>query len=313
MSIRLDTPSESKTVKWMGDLVRLPIRSTDTSGQFSAQLANLSPGAGNPPHVHTKEAECFYVLEGQVEVSCGTTRHELSDHDLIYLPPGLPHQLKTTSDCSARLLVLLTGGAIENAFIEASGTDASQIGKIFAEYGVEIMDEYDGTYRPAGFESVSESDVIVSRAGEGDAYWLAGDTYTVRFAGEHADDKLAVVHFDIPPGGGPIPHVHGRDFESFFIIDGEVELYADGAIVTGHVNDVAVLPINIPHCFKNRTDTRAQMIAVVAPAGFDRFIAEAGVPARPGESAPPVNDDEKKRLIATAPKYGITLRPDIEF
>ncbi len=313
MSIRLDTPANSTTVQWMGETIRLPIRPADTSGQLSAQLATLPPGAGNPPHVHTRESECFYVLAGEVVISCGNATHELETSDLIYLPAGLPHQMKVTSPAPARLMALLTPGRLEEAFLKASGGDALDVKTVFAEYGVEMLDDYEGDYRPAGFEAVSESQVVVSRSGSGDSFWLAGDTYTVRLAGEQTGDRLSVVHFDIPPGGGPVPHVHGRDFESFFITSGEVELYADGDIVTGHPDDVAVLPVDIPHCFKNRTLNQAEMIAVVAPAGFDRFIAEAGVPARPGEPAPPVNDAEKKRLVAIAPNYGVTLRPDIQF
>jgi quercetin dioxygenase-like cupin family protein len=238
---------------------------------------------------------------------------QLGKDDLIYLPPGLPHQLKVTSATPAKVIALLTSGTLEEAFTKSAEGEGKLMHDVFAEYGVEILSEFDGNYRPKGFESIDESCIVVARGFEGDAYWLAGDTYTVRLAGESTGNQLAIVHFDIPPGGGPVPHIHGRDFEAFFIREGEVDLYADGTILTGHVDDVAVLPINIPHCFKNRTERRAQMLAVVAPAGFDRFIAEVGIPVQPGYPCPPLSEDEKKRLIATAPKYKITLRPDIHF
>ncbi len=38
------------------------------------------------------------------------------------------------------------------------------------------------------------------------------------------------------------------------------------------------------------------MIAIVAPAGFDRFIRAAGLTAITVQTPPPVDDDEKKRL-----------------
>jgi len=69
------------------------------------------------------------------------------------------------------------------------------------------------------------------------------------------------------PRGSPVPHIHTHGFEGFVITQGEVEIYADGDIATGRVNDEAVLPTNIPHCFKNRTTSHSQMIAIVAPAG----------------------------------------------
>lgn len=313
MPIRLDTPANSKTIDWLGNPLRLPIRSSETGGRLSAQLASLAPGSGNPPHVHTRETECFIVLEGSVDVSCGNVSATLNQGDLVYLPAGVPHQLKSSANETTRMLVLLTGGEIEDAFIKASGVNKDVMKSAFADFGVEIIDEFDPDYRPPGFESVSESACVVRHQGDGDAFWLAGDTYTVMLSGESTDEKVAVVHFDIPPGGGPVPHVHGRDLEAFVITEGEVELYADGAIMTATVDDVAVLPEDIPHCFKNRTDRNAQMIAVLTPSGFDRFIAEVGQPAITGQSPPPVDDDEKRRLAEAAPKYGVTLRPDILF
>lgn len=250
--IRLDTPAASKTLDWIGNQIRLPIRSADTSGRLSGQLASLEPGSGNPPHAHTRESECFVVLEGAVEVRYGNREATLNAGDLILLPAGLPHQLKSSPHKPTQLLVLLTSGAIEDAFIEAAGGDRSVMNGVFAQHGVHLLDEYEASFRPDGFSEVTEDDIVIVRGGEGERVWLAGDTYTVMLSGAQAEDKLAVVHFDIPPGGGPIPHVHGRDFEAFIITEGEVELYADGAIVTGTAGDVAVLPENIPHCFKNR-------------------------------------------------------------
>ena len=79
------------------------------------------------------------------------------------------------------------------------------------------------------------------------------------------------------------------------------------------VGDVAVLPEHIPHCFKNRKASNAQMLAFVDPAWFDHFIKEVGRSAIVGRSPPSVDDVEKKRLMEAAPIYSLTLRPDIQF
>ncbi len=300
-------------LNWFGNEVRFPIRSADTSGILSGQLATLAPGTGNPPHVHTREAECFMVLEGQIAMKCGANSVTLNAGDLAYLPAGLPHQLVSSASLTTKLLVLLKGGYIENAFIEASAGDLNAMKQTFAKFGVEILDEYQAAYRPVGFELVNDSHAVIRRTGDGRAVWMAGDTYTIMLSGSETDDKLALVHFDIPPGGGPLPHVHGRDFEAFVIIDGEVELYADGALATARKDDFAVLPVNIPHCFKNRTNQTSQMIAVLVPAGFERLIVEVGRTPIAGQNPPPIDDAEKKRLLQVAPRYGIKLRPEIHF
>lgn len=313
MPIRNDTPANSLTLDWLGNKVRLPIRAADTSGILSGELSTLRSGSETPLHVHTREAKCFCVIEGGAELWYSDRTMQLGPGDLAYLPTGLPHRLKAFGSTDTKLLVLLTGGEIENAFVEASDVESVAMKEVFRRYGVEFFDTFDPQYRPVGHETVNEDHAVITRRGEGQAFWLAGDTYTIMLWGHETDNQLAVVHFDIPPGGEPLPHVHGRDFEAFVITDGEVELFADGKTIVGKPDDVAVLPVNIPHCFKNRTHRTSQMIAVIAPAGFERFIAEAGRPAVAGESPPPIDDAEKSRLIEAAPRYGITLRPDIKF
>jgi quercetin dioxygenase-like cupin family protein len=313
MTIRLDTPQNGFAIDWLGQRIRLPIRTSDTGGMISAQLGVAPPGFVNPPHVHTREDEVFYVISGEIEIRIADKLQHMSAGDLAFAPAGLPHQVSVAGSNAAKLLVLLTGHTIEQAFIDGAGKSPADLKNIMGRAGIELLDQFDAEYRPTGFEAVTSDSVIVCRADEGEAVWLAGDTYTIKLPGNQTGDRFAVVHFDIPPGGGPVPHIHTREFEAFVITNGEVELYADGAIVTGRPNDVAVLPANIPHGFKNRTNSHSQMIAIVTPAGFDRFIRNAGQPAIAGRSSPPVDAEEKRRLIEAAPRFGITLRPDIHF
>lgn len=313
MQIRLDTPDDGLSIDWLGQRVRLPIRTSDTSGRFSAQLGTIQPNFFNPPHVHTREDEVFYVLEGELTLRVADRKLTLHAGELAYAPAGLPHQVFNRTNKPTKTLVLLTGDTIEQAFLDAAGKTPSEIAPVMAQAGVKILDSFEPTYRPTGFESLSSDAIAVSGSERNESFWLAGDTYTVLLSGAQSRGQLAVVHFDIPAGGGPIPHVHTRDFEAFFITAGEIELYADGEIVTGRPGDVAVLPENIPHCFKNRTDKRAEMIAVVAPSGFDQFLRQAGIPAIRGKSAPAVDEAEKQRLVAASPDFGIILRPDIAF
>ena len=41
---------------------------SDTGGKISAQLSNAPPGFNNPPHVHTREDEVFYVISGEIQI-----------------------------------------------------------------------------------------------------------------------------------------------------------------------------------------------------------------------------------------------------
>ena len=61
---------------------------------------------------------------------------------------------------------------------------------------------------------------------------------------------------------------------------------------------------------RNNSDSNAKMLVLVAPGGMEAMFKETGRPVtNPNESIPPIDDDEKRRIIAAAPKCGIELQP----
>src|SRR5882757_8675154 len=67
------------------------------------------------------------------------------------------------------------------------------------------------------------------RAGEGPASWLVGDTYTVKATSESTGGAFGLLEASVPPGGGPPPHVHTREDEAFYLLDGILEVTAGEA------------------------------------------------------------------------------------
>jgi mannose-6-phosphate isomerase-like protein (cupin superfamily) len=58
--------------KWyMGCLTTNLAESKDTDGAFCLVEVTLAPGNEPPPHVHSREDELFYVLEGEFDVYVG--------------------------------------------------------------------------------------------------------------------------------------------------------------------------------------------------------------------------------------------------
>jgi quercetin dioxygenase-like cupin family protein len=44
-----------------------------------------------PMHIHDDEEEAFYILEGQLRVSCGEQTWTVGRGDFVMLPRGIPH------------------------------------------------------------------------------------------------------------------------------------------------------------------------------------------------------------------------------
>jgi len=102
--------------KWyMGMLLTNLTETPDTNGAFSLFEATLVPGTEPPPHVHSREDELFYVLEGEFEVYVGEEVFNGKTGDCVFLPRFKPHAFIIRSP-RLRLLILFAPAGVEEAF-----------------------------------------------------------------------------------------------------------------------------------------------------------------------------------------------------
>ena len=143
----------------------------------------------------------------------------------------------------------------------------------------------------------------------GQAFWLVGDTYTLKLSGEQTGGAFSLSEARVPPGGGPPPHIHYAEDETFVLLEGELILEADGRRLPAPVGTVLHVPKGTRHGFTNVGTTPARMLFLYAPAGMERMFAEIGKPAQPGESAPPPSQEDVAKLLSVAQKYHFELLP----
>ena len=138
---------------------------------------------------------------------------------------------------------------------------------------------------------------------------LVGDAYRFLATGEDTNGKYALIEALVGPGGGPPPHVHSREEEGFYILEGEITFTINGGRVVATAGMFANMPVGTPHSFKNETNKPAKMLVSVAPAGLEKMFMEIGVPLAEGATtALPPTREEIEKLLAVAPKYGIEIR-----
>ncbi|WP_034383626.1 quercetin 2,3-dioxygenase [Deinococcus sp. YIM 77859] len=92
------------------------IRSEETGGAFALIEELVQAGLEPPAHLHTREDESFYLLEGEVEFQVGDVTYDMARGDCVFLPRGIPHAFKLRSP-TAHMLVLLTPGGFERFFL----------------------------------------------------------------------------------------------------------------------------------------------------------------------------------------------------
>lgn len=158
-------------------------------------------------------------------------------------------------------------------------------------------------------ENYSEASII--SPAEGDWIFMAGGRYRILVSGQQTDGKYAVIEMEVPPGAGPSPHAHPDFLETFFVIEGEVEVYSESGSGPAGKGSFIQIPRNGPvHCFKNKSQATAKLLCTVMPAGLDEFFRKAGTPVSDDLQAPPAPDKplvEKMKTLAS--EFGMQLYP----
>lgn len=144
--------------------------------------------------------------------------------------------------------------------------------------------------------------------GEGQTLDAAGDRYRFLATREVTAGRYGLWEAVVPPGGGPPPHRHTREEEGFYVIEGELAVYAEGRRVLAGPGAFVNLPTGSTHWFRNEGDRPAKMLVVVAPGGMEGLFKHTGRPVTdPASPIPPLGDEEKRRIAAAAPSFGIEL------
>lgn len=125
-------------------------------------------------------------------------------------------------------------------------------------------------------------------AGDGPNWAVFHQTVRGLMLATDTGGRLAVTEVTVPPGDGPPPHVHDREDELFYILDGELEVCSDGVWATVSAGGTVFLPRGVPHTFRNATDRPCRFLVVITPGGFEGFFRESSDLAERGAFGPEV-------------------------
>jgi quercetin dioxygenase-like cupin family protein len=143
-------------------------------------------------------------------------------------------------------------------------------------------------------------------ADAGDTFWGPGDLYRFLVTGAETGGAYFAMEAVVPPGGGPPPHIHTNEDETFYVLEGECEFRLGDDVITAGVGDFVNVPRGKVHCFYNSGTRLARLILTFTPAGIEKFFEETLERALDPTQAPPDNVDEvAARYAAAAPRYGM--------
>jgi quercetin dioxygenase-like cupin family protein len=112
-------PKNAGTPLWvLGMLVTLKADSRMTGGAYAVFENVVPPGRGVPLHVHTREDETLYLLDGELEVVLGEKTEFAATGDFVNMPRGIPHRFRNVGSRAANLLLSFTPGGLEQMFVD---------------------------------------------------------------------------------------------------------------------------------------------------------------------------------------------------
>lgn len=96
-----------------------------------------------PPHSHSENEECVYVLDGTLRYTVDEETRDLRPGDWMSTPRGSVHHFSNQADEPARVLVMLTPDIGEEYFREVAAVvnaggppDRAKLAQVMGRYGL---------------------------------------------------------------------------------------------------------------------------------------------------------------------------------
>jgi quercetin dioxygenase-like cupin family protein len=146
-------PSDEGEARWwFGSLAVIKATTADTGGQMTIVEVTEPPGAEAPLHVHHRDDEGFWILDGNVTFEVGSTTIEAGPGDYVFGPREIPHRFTVGAE-GCRMLFILVPGGIEDVIRATSEParsrtlppppeeepDIEQLKAIVAAHGYELL------------------------------------------------------------------------------------------------------------------------------------------------------------------------------
>ena len=150
-------------------------------------------------------------------------------------------------------------------------------------------------------------EALAVASGQGEARWWVGMLAEIKATAGSTGGGLTLVEITCGPGYQAPLHVHHREDEGFWVLDGRVTFHVGDASVQAGPGDYAYGPRNVPHRF-DVGDEGCRMLFILTPGGLDELIMATSEPAGSRTlPSPPGEALDVDRLKAIVARYGCEL------
>ncbi len=131
---------------------------------------------------------------------------------------------------------------------------------------------------------------------------VLGISLFIRVHGRDTNGALSVVESHDATDGGPPPHIHHREDETFQILEGEYEFIVGGKTILAKPGATLFAPRGVAHAYRYVGKTTGRLLCTITPAGFEGFFEEIG-------NLLPEQQQEIPRVMEIAKRFGLEILP----
>jgi mannose-6-phosphate isomerase-like protein (cupin superfamily) len=143
-------------------------------------------------------------------------------------------------------------------------------------------------------------------AAQGEAVWFTNNLMTIKATAQSTGGAYGLVEALAPAGSGPPLHVHHREDEAFWVLEGALTVRCGDQTFTAGLGSHTFLPRDIPHTFVVEKDSPARGLSICSPGGLERCFVASGRPAEsPGR--PPAGPIDVNLLVRVGQDFGVEI------
>jgi mannose-6-phosphate isomerase-like protein (cupin superfamily) len=155
-------------------------------------------------------------------------------------------------------------------------------------------------------EKTAADAAIVLGPQEGQALWFLRNRMTVKATAETTGGAYGLLESHVAAGFSPPLHIHHREDEAFWILDGDVTMRCGDRTFRAGPGSFIFLPRDVPHTYVVEGDKPAHFLTLISPGGGEAFFVAAGRPAG-HDGFPPVEPIDIARLQRAGEQFGAEI------
>ncbi|MCZ8517900.1 MULTISPECIES: quercetin 2,3-dioxygenase [Paenibacillus] len=284
---------EGRRYVFEGQLATVIADAGSTGGVMELTTIAGAKGEEFPAHSHPNTYESIYVLEGKIEWMLDGAYHLLTAGDYVHIPPGTVHAYRMAGhrNCFASYTV---AGSLTKIY-EMIGEPYAHYEHPPRAYNSYSADHRDAAAKAADIVFVQEKAAwgpskpvdghmnpgriapYLLENGEGDRLLTGDQLHRILATQQNTDGEYIIVATDGPKGDPIVEHYHNHHTETFFCVQGQMTMWANGEEVQLYPGDFLHVPAGTLHSY--RFDAHyTKVVGLLASGLFEPFFRALGEP-----------------------------------